>query len=394
MVELVALRYGRDKPLQLGLLAGVGIGTVGLAAEWAWSYAWWTISWPSDMLVEGVICGFVAAVAGGVTGGFVGRALGSPEIAPEPVPRFALPAALIAVVAVVAYATPVTAGDPIRADVTLTDAKPAPKREVNVQVKLDPADGADGAYWFETTAWQGKEGRSPVAAMEEVSPGTWRSTEPVPVYGDWKTTLRLHKGLGDPGPGDLLPRGQGDPGQGRPGRAALHALLPARQETAAARAEVRRLTGAERLRLPGRAGDLPRALRLDGLGPGAAAAAASHASSSRLTAAGPSGRARGAARCLPLPERREGAVELRRDEPGAEDRVLAERVLEGGGDPRVLVPLLEPAVELAAPAALGLGVRLRRWPAWGAPTPVSVIHTTCFFGHLWVAAARASSRRG
>ena len=127
VVELIALRVGRDKPLQLGLLAGLGIGTVGLAAEWAWSYAWWTISWPSSMLVEGVVCGFVAAVAGGVTGGFIGRALSSPELAPKPVPRFALPAALVALVAVVAYATPVTAGDPIKADVTLTDVTPAPE---------------------------------------------------------------------------------------------------------------------------------------------------------------------------------------------------------------------------------------------------------------------------
>ena len=61
VVELVALRVARDKPLPLGLLAGIGIGTIGLAAEWAWSYAWWTIEWPSSMLVEGVICGFVAA---------------------------------------------------------------------------------------------------------------------------------------------------------------------------------------------------------------------------------------------------------------------------------------------------------------------------------------------
>jgi hypothetical protein len=195
VVELIALRVGRDKPIRLGLLAGLGIGTVGLAAEWLWSYAWWTISWPSDMLVEGVLCGLVAGVAGGVTGGFIGRALSSPEVAPKPVPRFALPAALIALVAVIAYATPVTGGDPIRADVTLTDVKPAPKREVDVQLKLDPPDAADGAYWFETTAWQGKEGHSPVAPMEEVSPGTWRSTEPLPVYGDWKSTVRLHKGI-------------------------------------------------------------------------------------------------------------------------------------------------------------------------------------------------------
>ena len=49
----------RDKPIALGAAAGIGIGTIGLAAEWAWSHAWWTIEWPASMLVEGVVCGFV-----------------------------------------------------------------------------------------------------------------------------------------------------------------------------------------------------------------------------------------------------------------------------------------------------------------------------------------------
>ena len=30
--------------------------------------------------------------------------------------------------------------------------------------------------------------------MREVSPGVYRSSEPIPVYGNWKTTLRLHTG--------------------------------------------------------------------------------------------------------------------------------------------------------------------------------------------------------
>ena len=195
VVELVALRYGRDRPIALGLAAGIGIGTVGLAAEWAWSYAWWTIEWPASMLLEGIVCGFVAAVAGGVAGGFIGRALSTPELPPKPVPRFALPAALVALVAVVAYATPITAGERIRAEVTLTDVRPAPEREVDVQVRLDPPDAADDPYWFVTTAWQGKDDHSPVAPLEEVSPGVWRSTAPLPVHGDWKSTLRLHKGF-------------------------------------------------------------------------------------------------------------------------------------------------------------------------------------------------------
>jgi hypothetical protein len=216
VVELVALRVGRDKPLTLGLLAGVGIGTVGLAAEWAWSYVWWTIEWPSSMLVEGVVCGFAVAVAGGVTGAFIGRALGSPEIAPRPVPRFALPAALGVLIAVVAYATPISSGDPVRAQVRLTDAKPPPDREVQAEIRLSPPDAADDAHWFVSTAWQGEEGRSVVDKLEEVSPGVYRTTKPLPVHGNWKSTLRLHKGVAIQGLAVYFPPDKAIPVKGVP----------------------------------------------------------------------------------------------------------------------------------------------------------------------------------
>ena len=216
VVELVALRVARDKPLTLGVLAGIGIGTIGLAAEWAWSYAWWTIEWPASMLAEAVVCGFVAAVGGGVLGGFIGRALSTPEFPPQPVPRFALPAAIVAVVAVIAWATPISSGDPVRATVALDDAQPAPKRTVDATVRLDPADAADDAYWFVATAWQGKEGRSVVEKLEEVSPGVYRTTEPLPVYGNWKTTLRLHQGSAVQGMPVYFPEDKAIPVKGVP----------------------------------------------------------------------------------------------------------------------------------------------------------------------------------
>jgi hypothetical protein len=194
VVEGVALVVARERPVLLGALAGAGIGTVGLAAEWAWSYAWWTIEWPARMLLEGIVCGLLTAIAGGVIGGFIGRALSAPESPPRPVPRFALPLALVVVVAVIAYATPISAGDPVTARVTVTDAKPAPKREVDARIRLDPPDAAEDAYWFVETAWQGKEGRSVVAPLREASPGVYVTREPIPVHGNWKSTIRLHKG--------------------------------------------------------------------------------------------------------------------------------------------------------------------------------------------------------
>jgi hypothetical protein len=132
------------------------------------------------------------------------------------VPRFALPVALVALVAVIAYAVPISSGDPITAKVTLTDAKPPPKREVDATVTLDPPDAADDAYWFVSTAWQGKEGHSPVAKLEKVSPGVWRTKEPLPVYGDWKTTIRLQKGTAVQGLAIYFPEDKAIPVKGVP----------------------------------------------------------------------------------------------------------------------------------------------------------------------------------
>jgi hypothetical protein len=55
---------------------------------------------------------------------------------------------------------------------------------------MDPADAAADAEWFDVTAWQG--GGLVVAPLERTGPGVYRSTEPIPVYGNWKAMIRLH----------------------------------------------------------------------------------------------------------------------------------------------------------------------------------------------------------
>jgi hypothetical protein len=219
VVEAVALRVPRERPVALGAMAGLLIGTVGLAAEWGWSYVWWTIEWPASMLPEAAVTGLVTAVAGGVIGGFIGRALTAPEIIPRAMPRLALPAALVAIVAVLAYATPISDGDPVSATVTLEDVVSGPERAVNARVELDPPDAADDARWFNTTAWQGEEGRSVVAPLEEVAPGVYETTEPLPVHGNWKSTIRLHQGTAVQGLAVYFPPDEAIPVEGIPAEA-------------------------------------------------------------------------------------------------------------------------------------------------------------------------------
>ena len=49
------------------------------------------------------------------------------------------------------------------------------------------------AYWFEALSWQG--GGVVHGELERTGPGVWRTDEPMPLAGDWKTLVRLHTPL-------------------------------------------------------------------------------------------------------------------------------------------------------------------------------------------------------
>ena len=57
---------------------------------------------------------------------------------------------------------------------------------------MDPPDAAVDANWFDVTAWQG--GGLVVDPLKRIGPGVYRTTEPIPVYGNWKAMVRLHEG--------------------------------------------------------------------------------------------------------------------------------------------------------------------------------------------------------
>ncbi|MGH2715534.1 MAG: hypothetical protein ACRDM7_16920, partial [Thermoleophilaceae bacterium] len=72
LVEAVFARARGRSPVATGALAGVLIGTVGLAAEWGWSHLWMPVPWQDTLLPEAAVAGFVTAAAAGAVGGFVG----------------------------------------------------------------------------------------------------------------------------------------------------------------------------------------------------------------------------------------------------------------------------------------------------------------------------------
>jgi hypothetical protein len=194
-VELAALAAPRA-PLRFALLSGLGIGTLGLAAEWGWSHVWMAHPWPASLLPQALILALAAGVAGSVLGARIGQSLAMPGSERAGLP--AIPGrsvALAGVVALVALLVPLprTGGDGTRAAIVPT---PAGHGQVDLAVRLDPSDAARDNQWFEVISWQGRTpGRTrQLTQLREVGPGRYVAERPVPVGGNWKTMVRLAKG--------------------------------------------------------------------------------------------------------------------------------------------------------------------------------------------------------
>jgi hypothetical protein len=193
-VELLALTLSPNRPYRFGAVAGLLIGTVGFAAEYGWSHLWMPHPWPSALIGEAFVPALVTAVAAGTIGAFIGSALGAarspalvrlPHVAPAAV-------ALAAIVGVFAYGLDTKPAEGVRASVALHEVTPAPDRTVEATVRIDPSSATRDADWLTAMAWQG--GGLEIDRLRQVAPGVYRTTKPLPVHGDWKALLRLHKG--------------------------------------------------------------------------------------------------------------------------------------------------------------------------------------------------------
>jgi hypothetical protein len=192
VVEGVALAISTQKPLRFGLAAGLGIGTVGLAAEWGWSQLWMPLPWTEAAFPEAAIVGFAAAIAGATLGAWIGTHLSPVPLPRSPQLRRAALCSAAVLAALVAYGLYTPTHEGVSAQVALRDVSGQGGREVEATVRMDPPDAAADAEWFDVTAWQG--GGLVVAPLKRTGPGVYRSTEPIPVHGDWKAMIRLHDG--------------------------------------------------------------------------------------------------------------------------------------------------------------------------------------------------------
>jgi hypothetical protein len=182
VVELAALALAR-RPLALGAVAGVLIATAGYAGEHVWTQVAMPLPWNGELLPEGVALALVGGVGGGLVGALLGGGLRG-ELPSVGVARAIPAAATLGIVGALVYGL-VTETPPVRAQLTIAG-------DGNAVVRVEPRAAAEHAKWLSVTAWQG--GGLHVDRLERSGPASFRTTEPMPLSGEWKTILRLHTG--------------------------------------------------------------------------------------------------------------------------------------------------------------------------------------------------------
>ena len=85
------------------------------------------------------------------------------------------------------------------ASVVLTDLPSAPgQRMVSARVQIDPEGLVDAdPEWVTILAWQGglaNDRGLVIDNLRRVGPGYYESTKPIPVWGQWKTLVRVQDG--------------------------------------------------------------------------------------------------------------------------------------------------------------------------------------------------------
>lgn len=198
-VELVALTPVFKRPIVFGAVAGLGVGTVGLWLESLWISAVYHYPWPVSMWGEALAMAVPVAVLMGMCGALFGLVLTGQRLPSRAVGISVIVATVLVIGGAVANGLHIIVPRQNNATIMLTDVPSAPgKRMVSADVQLQPADMVSAhPDWVTILSWQGRMENDrglQIDRLEKVGPGHYRSTRPLPVWGSWKTLLRVQDG--------------------------------------------------------------------------------------------------------------------------------------------------------------------------------------------------------
>lgn len=249
LVEAVALVVKPRRAVAFGVASGLLAGSAGMAAEWVWSGVFLPLPqpFPASALPLQLTVAAAAGVAGGLLGTWHQRVLqrvggdvddtvgfgdlewilrrlrltvllpagrrvfatwrsemrARTDAAADPGHRLGLAGIGLFVALMAVFAPPqAAAGTSTTVDLSRDCDGRTPGCAAHVTVALHPADAAADAVWFYALGYQGRRGATgPVPGDGYVitrmlptgTSGEYRSADPVPMYGNWKSVIRLHR---------------------------------------------------------------------------------------------------------------------------------------------------------------------------------------------------------
>ena len=216
------------------------IGTVGLAAEWGWSHVWMPLPWSVEILPETIVLGLAMALAASTARRLdrraprrrttcpyseTGTCAGPPSARPSRSSRCSR------------FPLNTQADSDVRAKVALTNVAGRRRAHRPRDGHADPARRRRRGQLADDHRPGRAAGSSSPTASSASPQGVYRSTQPVPVHGEWKTMVRLHKGNSIIGLPIYAPEDTAIPAPARRRACALRARLLLRPRAAAARGQ-------------------------------------------------------------------------------------------------------------------------------------------------------------
>jgi hypothetical protein len=199
VVELLALTPLFKSPIAFGAVTGLGVGTVGLWLESLWIGAVYHYPWPTSMWGEALAMAVPVAVLAGVCGALMGMVLTGQRLPSRAIGISVVAATVLVIGGAVANGLHIVVPRQDNAKITLTDLPSPPgQRMVSVDLQLTPNDMvSDHPEWVTVLSWQGRMENHRglvIDRLRKVDPGHYVSTQPVPVWGSWKTLMRVQDG--------------------------------------------------------------------------------------------------------------------------------------------------------------------------------------------------------
>ncbi|MDP1792660.1 MAG: hypothetical protein Q8K63_00875 [Acidimicrobiales bacterium] len=186
-VEIAARLLGIENRMRFAIASGVGVATLGFAGDYWWNANNAYQPWNSNIIRGAIGFGLVVGIAAAILAVAFARAAGHQDnTAGLPRPLLAVAGGVILVC--LAIPMPRGTGD-VTAAVRIVDRAGG---YASVRVTLTPPGAADNARFFQAGSWQG--GGLELADMKRVGPGEYVSEDRVPMFGNWKSLLRLHRG--------------------------------------------------------------------------------------------------------------------------------------------------------------------------------------------------------